>query len=352
VDGNWIEQARRTALAPQLKLLTGVCRQDAGSSEILPGLELEGWERRAVEQGLDGDGANGKWEALLVEGVALQSKYLSELDRVRREEPVDPEQWETVLSQLTTTASIGLALMVELRRVIDAKILGGDMAWAKKLSSFRNKLGKIVAQIKARIGPEKYQEAELLSTELITPIEPVETADTAGTMQPNEAAGAAEQMEKARRILEAEGDDTAPQPIKLDHSSKVRLGRIVSAEPKANRVLPLTLFFVVALAAWGLLVAPRYWKPTVPVLTQQELVYSPAIRQVIARPPSLYVVVNVSEWNQLPPERREELVREIGATAEAAGYTGAQFRTEKGASVASWSPARGVSLIRDARFKS
>ena len=45
-------------------------------------------------------------------------------------------------------------------------------------------------------------------------------------------------------------------------------------------------------------------------------------------------------------------MRQVGETVEAAGYTGAQFRTAEGASVARWSRAQGASLVERVRLKS
>jgi hypothetical protein len=83
---------------------------------------------------------------------------------------------------------------------------------------------------------------------------------------------------------------------------------------------------------------------TYPTLTEQEMPQSVAIRELMARPPSLFIEVDANAWNSMSPTDRHRLVQEAGQVAEASGYTGVQFRNSEGSSVAQWLQAQGVWL--------
>ena len=85
-----------------------------------------------------------------------------------------------------------------------------------------------------------------------------------------------------------------------------------------------------------------------PILTERNIPQSTAILELIARPPSLYVEVDVVEWKALSSAERRQLVKEVGEVADASGYTGVQFRDTNGSSVAQWLRSQGVWLANAA----
>jgi hypothetical protein len=327
---------RRTALAPYVHHLAQICEPpaesvDAAHPAVVPSLDLDGWERKALGRALEATaGAQDAWETLLAEGVAVQSKFLAETSCLQGDQPLPPDMWEKLRNQMTQTAAIGLALMEEIQRVVDAMILGGDMGQAKKLTGFRNKIGQVVSQAKEQVGTKAYEHAEALAAEMVMPLE---------------------QQPQAKRRLE-EPDEGPPQQIKLNRHAGAPLGTILEAKEARSRIRPLATVFVVALAAWCILVAPRFFRAELPVLTPQDLPLPPEVQEVIARPPSLFLVVDGAAWGRMPRESREALVQQVGRIAEEAGYVGVQFRNAKGTSVARWSLARGASLIEPTKAKS
>ena len=106
------------------------------------------------------------------------------------------------------------------------------------------------------------------------------------------------------------------------------------------------------MVAWAVFIAPRLWKSEVPRLSQEDLAFSPAIQAVTARPPSLYLVVDRAAWEGMASGERQDLVLQVGQTAEAAGYTGVNVRLGDGTTVGQWSIMQGAKLIARTREKS
>lgn len=325
-------QDRKTALAPYLERL-GRPQAEPGrpaDASPAPALVLGHWEQSAVQAALaaDAQGHRG-WETLLAEGVALQGKFCSEVDQLQAERAASPEVKETLRQQILLSAAIGLALMQELQREIDRMIVAGNVAQAKKLTGFKHKLGQLVAQIKEQVGGDGLAVARVLAADMVIPLPGAETRKKS----------AAERL--------AERDEDPHRPIRLD--SRHRLGRIVERERVRSRLKPLLIVFTVAVVAWLILILPRTFRQPLPELTSRDLAFSPAIREVIARPPSLFLVLDAAAWERMSAEQCEVLVRQVGETADGAGYSGAQLRLADGTTVATWSRARGATLVPRSR---
>jgi hypothetical protein len=317
---------RKTALAPYLDRLReeGLAGEQADSPLLPASFALAPWERSALEEGLHPEReARDDWTSLVAEGVALQTKFFAEFERIERE---DAEGEQNDPDQIAFTAAIGLALMEETQRVVDALVLEGELGQAKRMSGFRNKIGQVVSRIKERTDQETFQRAQALSEEMTTP----------------------RQAQKLPRKKLEERDEGPPQQIKLD-GARLPMGRIVAREEPRNRVVPLLVVMGAALLAWSILILPRAWRVSIPPLTLQDLGSSPAIQRVEAKPPSLFLIVDGSAWGRMERESREALVRRIGDSAGAAGYTGAVLRIDQGPIVAQWSSGRGARLIEPPR---
>jgi hypothetical protein len=329
------EAERRIALAPYVDFLissVGTNPESPPEGISNSGLELERWEMDAVMKGAHGarSGGNG-WEALLAEGVALHAKFLSETDRMETEEPLPPEQWEQIRTQLIWTGAIALALMEELQRAVDAMVLSGGMKQAKKLSSFRNKLSRLSGQIEERVGEKAFRQAAALAGELVAPAEPLTPVPP--------------------RLQEQ--DEGPPLPARFErHTSAGAVQHVEVVEKRPAKAKPLLIAFATVLVLWMVIVAPRLFKSEIPTLTRDEVAFSPAIKSVIARPPSLYLVVDGAAWEGMPTDQREDLVRQVGKTAEDAGYSGVNLRLDAGGTVGQWSATRGVQLFERSRERS
>ena len=321
-------EERRTALAPYLERLGRLDGETErpGEAGSPPALLLGDWEQKAVRESLAaGTDSPRSWESLLAEGVALQTKFFTEIDQLAQEGAASPEVEEQFRQRVLHTLAIGLALMEELQREDVGMILGGNEAQAKKLTGFRNRLGQLVAQIKERVDDDGVVLAQALAAEMITPDESKKSAP-------------------AKRLEEEPEEGGPTQPIRLETRHRP-LGRMLVREEKRNTLKPLLIVLAVAVAVWAVLILPRAWVPSIPELTDQDLAFSPAIREVIARPPSLYLVMDGAKWEGMPQHERDELVRQIGETAGGAGYSGAQLRLADGTTVAQWSKGRGVKLV-------
>jgi hypothetical protein len=318
---------RRTALAPYLARLVrpdGEVESPGGDGSPPP-VVLGKWEREAVRAALaSGDEAQRGWEVLLAEGVALQTKYLAEIDQLAEAQPLAPEPEAELRQRVLHSLAIGLALMQELQRQVDAMVLAGEVEQARKLTGFRNRLGQLVTQMKERVGDDGIAVAEAVAAQMVTPVEP-------------------KKKSLAERLVEAE-DDQAPQPARLEARQRP-LGRMLEREQRRGHLKPLLIVLAAAVAVWTILIFPRALTPSIPELTGQDLAFSPAILEVIARPPSLFLVVDGGQWNRMTEHQRAELVRQIGETVEAAGYSGAQLRLDDGTTLAQWSETRGVKLV-------
>lgn len=328
------EAERRVALAPYVDFLissVGANPEEPPEAIANCGLELERWEMDAVMRGVHGarSGGNG-WEASLAEGVALHAKFLSEIAQIETEEPLPPEQWKQVRTQLIWTGAIALALMDEIQFAVDAMVLSGNVKQAKKVSAFRNKLSRLSGQIEERVGEKAYRQAASLAKELVAPAEALTPAPP-------------------RLKEEAEGP---PLPARYEHQTRVSAVQHIEIKESTSRTKPLLIAFASVIVLWMVLVAPRFLRSELPTLTKGELAFSPAIQTVTARPPSLFLVVDGAAWEGMPSDQREELVREVGRTAEAAGYTGVNLRLDSGGTVGQWSVNRGVQLLERPRSKS
>ena len=77
---------------------------------------------------------------------------------------------------------------------------------------------------------------------------------------------------------------------------------------------------------------------------------SVAIRELMARPPSLFIEVDSQAWSAMSAADRRRLVKEVGEMAKASGYTGVQFRDSTGISVAQWLLTQGVWLASSTAY--
>ncbi len=309
---------RQSTLAPYLERLAGE------PPPLHPAIALDRWERSALDAALSGDGK--QYAALLIEGVAFQTKHYSDLDRLETEEHSSAESSERNRETLIVNAAIGLALMNEMQRVVDSMVLSGHMGEAKKLTGFRNKLSQIVHEIKDRVGTEGYDEAEELGRELVSPVE--RTKQTTGAARPAEL---------------VEPNESPPKPIKLNRYKNLRMAKPVEERESHSR--KLFVVFAVAVVAWMILVLPGMFRAPLPELTAPELPPLEGVLEVDARPPSLFIVVSAKSWNGMAADSRLRWVEQTGEIASASGYTGIHILTDEGAAVAQWLKERGAQLV-------
>lgn len=311
------ERKRRTLLTAhlaQLDLLMATEGQEAALENHAGarGLKLDAWEKAALSTALSAHPGNRRWIGLIAECVAFQSKYLAERDAPGANAEI----------QQTTNTALGLALVEELQREINGAIRESKSDDAKRLSGFRNKLSRTVNLLRDQIDPQILKTAEAAAQNLVSPIADVEPREE----DPSEPAEAAKAHTTFRR------ETAAP--------------RYVAADVEQSRARPLAIVLAIVLGLWGVFVAPRYLTKKIPTLKQHEMPASPAFLEMTARPPSLFVQVQGGVWSEMTDRERTEFVQAFADRADAAGYTGAQFRSTEGHTVAQWLSETGIRLHR------
>ena len=273
-------------------------------------METNAWEREALARALDG-ATEDEWEGLLVEAYALEAKYLTEF----AENDADGEAFsEPQRNRLTDDATLGLILMEQTQRAVNAMVLSGQIDQAKHLSTFRNRIGHTVTAMKEQLGDQAFCIAEARSVKIVPPVEP--------------------------------GPVHAPiaEPPPVKRAPKSVCEPAPETDGRAEYTRPLLLILAVAIVAWVIVVLPRLSHEPMHVLTIHELPHSTMIAELTARPPSLFVELRSDEWTGLGPDERLRIVEEIGQAARASGYTGAQFTSSEGGTVASWLREAGATL--------
>jgi hypothetical protein len=313
---------RYAVLAPYLDRLDG---GEAGGSTLDP------WEKSVLEQTIvAADSTSDDWAILVAQGIALQSKYRDDRRPLETSDSIPPETLTTLHAQLMTDAAIGLALMEETQRAIDLMVLSGQIDEAKKLTGFRTKLVQTVSRIKETIGPTAYRAAETLSAKMVPP------------QEDKLATGTAEDREPPPAFIKRTHTTVKPTP-----APKPKKRKTASIE---DRTKPLIALLAVLILAWVVFILPRLNRERLPVITEQEMPQSAAIRELMARPPSLFIEVDSQTWNAMSAADRRQLVKEVGEVAEASGYTGVQFRDSTGISVAQWLLTQGVWLASSSAY--
>lgn len=330
------ERQRRAVLAPYLIRLKTLRSGQTATG----GLQLDAWERGVVEK-IDGTPENG-WSTLVAEGIAFRTKYADDLRRLES----DPDAADVVRAQLATDAAVGLALMAETQQTVNLLVLSGEIDVAKKLSGFRNKIAQGLSTIRETIGEAAFRGAQTNSTRM--------TVDRAAHTRPAAHAEG----------IRGGGSPEAPysgEPLDINaliaelpdafirrsapSARPIHLQITTVDEGSPRRIKGLLIILAALVVVWCVLVLPKLGGvEPLPLLTEQQMPQNAAIRELMARPPSLFVEVDGTRWKQLSRGERGQLVKEVGEIAAASGYTGVQFRDTHGSSVAQWLQSQGVWL--------
>ena len=123
-------------------------------------IDLGCWERSVLQQACAAERADGRALEMLAEGVAYQVKSLGVLGLFTHGPMPPPGELLQFLDQLVTDVAVGIALADELQWEIDDMISGGQLANAKPLSDFRNKILQCLAELKERVGAAELEQAE------------------------------------------------------------------------------------------------------------------------------------------------------------------------------------------------
>ncbi|RKZ06084.1 hypothetical protein DRQ32_11600 [bacterium] len=356
---NAMEQ-RRVILGPCLAAM-GFSEHGAPPPELPESLvfngaqiTLESWERNLLLGNFGGETA--VLLAHFSEGLAFRALSGSRLSRLEAELPKPRELERTRLAMMEETA-VGIALQQELQRDIDRLVAKGEMGDAKKLTGFRRKIDKTLAQLEQRIGVQAHEQALARSVELLTPRDtarverrrkapPVETGLTLEDLYALEATLAKQVVEQppepsADELIEAslrEQTEGVPATVRLDESETS------SSEP-ARRFRSLLILLAVCAVAYTVFLFKTHEAAPPPRLSIGSFEHIDGVLSVKARPPSLFVRVKASSWSKLPAEEKTQVVEEFGRIAGESGYQGVQIKTGDGTNVAQWLRKTGVRIM-------
>jgi hypothetical protein len=328
-DPSEVSRDREKALAPYLAELVAN-DSPAGDGSTVPSslfvadqhLTLDPWERGVLEKLGSGVDAKGRpWPALVAQGLAFGAKCLSEARRFETDEEVSADEKARLVDELITVAAAGVAVFAELQSNIDQLIRDGRMGDAKRLGTFRNKVGKSVATMRNLLGSDAFARAEADSTAMLANPARTATEETSGESED-------------RKRVPTQFKRDAP-PVRMIHRSAVEARKPVWL---------LLAILIVCAAAWIVMTVtqPHYVAP--PELTIEQFRHVEAIRSVEAKRPSVFVKLDESAWSRIVQKDRQNVIREIGHVAEQAGYSGAQVWTTDGKTVGRWLRRTGVRL--------
>lgn len=326
---------RRALLDPVasklLELLDQHRELDSPSQINLGGssVHVSRWERDLVlEHHGNGEFSDRGWVTRVMDAISFQARALIDRDRLDRA----PSEATRSLNQLVMTSAVGIALKTELQKTVDRLIFSGEVATAKQLTQTLQRVGQALAECREALEPSQSWPAAVELAPGLTCIPEDATLPEAParkrrrrTRQPSadEEAALAELETRAR-------ESTSPR---RDRTSRVR-------------VMLVTL--LVLAAAWtGIVLFPMLTRDPLPTLTISDFRTVPQVRQVTARPPSLYVVVSERDWNRLSPDSRVKVVDQIGEIARRAEYAGALVRTSGDVTVARWFRKSGSTLVEE-----
>jgi len=322
---------RRAAIEPFLQLVaTSPVGTDAerGTTQIQLGsrfIELDAWEYSVLTKGLarrsggPGEVEIDDWPVHLAEGVAFQARSLSHLSRLQDDPPPVPSELETFRAELIVDAALGIALQEEMQRDVNNLVAVGALEEAKKLTAFRNKIGQGAGRLREIIGEIGFAEAETRAAEIVAP----------APRQPH---------------LGPESDDPHERPTQFRRDPSHGQVRHLQTGA-ANRLRPLLLTFAFCLLAYGFFFFTAREASGPPPIDPAIFLRIDGVRRVSVRAPSLFVTVNAKDWRELTEEARLDLVGSVAAIAEKNGYSGAQFRSTAGVTVAEWLAKTGVKIV-------
>jgi len=338
---------RRRYLGSYFEALAAFARNsaDKGRPEPIPvgshPISVEQWEWDALTEWARSRREEG-WQFLLVEGLALEARCASDMQRASGGGAATAQGWESVYADLHFDAILGFRMMAEVQHAVERMVLRGRIVEAKRLTQFRQRIAATVNATGSFLGEARLREAEAMASVVADAPEPA-----AGTQEVNDPAPTGtelkalleleEKLQKNAEIVEAQtADSGAPWAV-------------ATAEPE-RRLWPMRTVFAPVLAAlvfvWLALVAwPALTREDLRAVTMADFEDTPAVRSVVARPPSLFVAVDDEKWRALSDEERRTVVERIARVIEPLGYTGAHFAGGGGGFLAQWLRRGGARLV-------
>lgn len=315
-------------------------------------LEIDSWSRQVVAEVLDATDGTRLSAYRIVEALALRAKIHEDLQRCKilasvaspgadfeaalvpdagdeeREAERAQRAPDHLQEELTRDAALGLAILAEIQKVIDATVVSGNIQLAKSLTGFRPPFHHAVNDVRELLNEHESSLATQMSETLVRTPEDIELPRVRRKKKRRRKDNFAEFEDGAREVVEE-----APKVEKPSSSRR--------------RTRAMVFLFVALVGIWGALLVPRLLKERLPELEARDFGYRGIVQKVIARPPSLYVTIDTQSWDRLSERERVQMVEDFAFDLSKAGYSGARFATPNGHTVARWLKARGAELVKE-----
>jgi len=329
---------RRQGLAPYLEIVEDALEHsahgDASPREGFPqapAVALDpwavGWLRTNPVEGPQ------QLPELLRQTLAFLIKVATDSARLKEEEPRSGNDFFAAQAELMLDSAVGMALKREIQKVVNELISAGAVNDARQLARLQGRVRTTVRELKQSIAESNRGRDEALVEQLTDEVERTTPA-------------AAEPRAPARAAWVEETPEAAPAPAR---PKKPRVPvSVVTARPSLRTTILLVLIGS-GLGSWLALRAFTGWgRNDTRILTRSDFVRTAPIRQVIARPPSAYVVVDELTWLSFDEGQQLRLVESMAAVVARHGYWGMVVHTSDGMPAAQWLEERGSRLLRDA----
>jgi hypothetical protein len=332
-----VNQARQRAIAPHLEKLeqlyaqwvgdgrSGGCMEIRLHESLLP---LDSWETEQVRLFLENELVRDGGPPFIVsQGVALLIKCAADMFSMMSAVDPSEDQFYALQAELMLDTAIGMAMLRETQQAQNNLVQEGDVEQARKLSKFHHKLRNSLAIAKKMIGETERERADQI-TDQLTDEPRQESASPDKLAMDSAAARAAEQYEQSK-IRE-----------RVQRKAREALSKLPS------RTDLLIYGFLLVMAVWlGAVVLPQAIRSEPPTISLADLNGSGIFTRVEAKPPSLFIEVDMAMWDELDAEARLTLVEMTGHVLAENGYSGALLRTARGRPLAQWLEKRGAVLI-------
>ncbi|RMG48789.1 MAG: hypothetical protein D6718_01025 [Acidobacteria bacterium] len=320
-----ITKPRHEVLAPFHAQLAALLQQHGNRTGPLEiqvrkrQMTLTPWQKGALAAALAGGRPPASGLARIVaDGIALQAKALSDLDRFERSPLPTAEERDRQLAELLYDAALGLALNAEIRRAVEALRKEGRSGLAGNLTRIAGSVAALIKQIEPHLGAEATQVARRLAAEL----EIDHPAGIDGDLAIPAAAGPASVPGGA-----------APRRV----AGAGRAARSFAVRQIAVAFAAVAGVAAVAVGAFVFLSGP----PDVPLDRAARM---PGVLSLAGDPPAAVVTLDPSRWDQLSDAKRTGLVFGIASVLKRNGYREIEFRLPDGGTVARWESGRPVEL--------
>ncbi|MCP4898816.1 MAG: hypothetical protein GY906_17740 [bacterium] len=310
----------RQSLAPYLARIEQILQQAEGTDAILLStsdgeVQLSEWLTARVRGAMQATGDEPPDELSLVvtDALGFRIKVAKDL-RFEADSPAKTAQLIRLSSDIG--AALAGAIQKEVNRLVQEVILDD----ANQLSEFHRVLLSDLDKLKARlhqlIPPDQAQEDGDESADKFR-------IDTGIFEDP-------ELKEKQRKALEEK-----KRLVREKEQKKLKRAKI-------KRIAGLGSIAAVLLVVWILTVlVPGFRDRPIDQLTRDDFLEVATITTVTARPPSIFITVDLSAWVRSDDAQKIEIVRMVGVKLTPTPYTGAIIYTSDNRPVASWLRARG-----------